>query len=497
MDSKRKKQGKTCTENALKENAQSTRTRTTRTTTISNLKPDTISNIVSFSNIPDFLTLLFVDHDFRTIASEYPPWTKALEVLENANCFDKCDCCRPLSGPAGAKECECSEKYKERNNWTWLGDEKEVAKEAGLKTALQASLVGHSHDNHLHDLWSFRRFDPRRNPLYWKESALSRLKKMVMFTRKAAKRLGDNLLHDLNVSLDGNGGAYMTEDMPHWVTVEHCGDAYQRTHDFYKSNYLLSKPSMKNRVSDYRICQYIYNSRRKPIKGDMNSGSARLNVMFDLIDSSVAAVELYNSRGCSMLWHEHDRYDYFTECFRVHEYFGTSIRCAKEYYFEGLYGIDHWADEPILDGVPGTDEHFMYMLNLTKDGDHQERMINMFGMDMYESSFDVHGSVRKNWPQLLRRLKEETEREDAWILEHDEISWEDRVDSAIESVHFKQFWDDEEIGEEEESEEEEEESEGEASAEEEEESEDDDDDDDDDESVFVSSSYTVSGALML
>ena len=51
--------------------------------TISILKPDNIGQIVSFSNIPDFLNLLFVDHYFRDVATEFPPWTKALQCLEN------------------------------------------------------------------------------------------------------------------------------------------------------------------------------------------------------------------------------------------------------------------------------------------------------------------------------------------------------------------------------------------------------------------------------
>ena len=419
----------------------------TEPSTISILKPDNIGQIVSFSNIPDFLNLLFVDHYFRDVATEFPPWTKALQCLENANSWDICcDCYRRMSGP-GKIICDC--KYRD-GAWSWLGDEKEAA--------LDAAPLNNA---------SFLRSDPRRRPSYWTESPLHRLKKMADFTRKASNRLSDELLHDLHDSLNCHGGCPYSGDMPYWVNADHCGDEYQKTCDFYSSMITLSKPALKSRVTDYRICRFIYNARRLPTADEMVSGSARANVMANLIDSSVAACELYNGQS-SIYWYKDDVYDSFTERFRVRAAWGSSLRSAKEHYLEGLYGIDHWKSDTTLEGVPGTDEHLLYMVNLTKHGEHEENMINMFGMKIYESHFDVHGPVRKRWPQILALLQTESESEDAWILEHENDStiasrtrngpktkWEERVNRAIDSEHFK-FWDEPEEGSEEEEEDEEE-----------------------------------------
>ena len=86
---------------------------------------------------------------------------------------------------------------------------------------------------------------------------------------------------------------------------------------------------------------------------------------------------------------------------------------------------------------------------------HHGKMIHIFGKKIYEHLFDVHGLLRKNWPEILMRLQDVSDNEDAEMLE-EEISWKQRVENALESEHFKvpegwrTWWEDDDDEEEEE-----------------------------------------------
>ena len=456
--------------------------RTMRKEGISRLPEDTLGNIVTLCNVPDFLSILFINRDLQEIAKKFPPWSRALTVLEEANGFDVCHGCECRSSKHG--RCDCDDG----DPWMWQGDAEEAQANAAPLSAI-----------------SFLRSDPRRNPLYFKQSTLCRLKQMASFTIRATKRLRDEVQNDIEESLNGASSRSSSSEIPSWVTPERLGKKYQHTHDFYSSYLALAKHGLSNLATDVTICRFMYSSERLPVEipegypgagePELRRMSARASVMFNLVDSCVAADELFS--GQSIYWHNRDysqeRADRtYSGRICVHPSWGSSLRDSKNWYIEGLYGISHWGDEVLVDGPVGSNEHLTYMINLTKECEekeeeeeeeeekeelaasvtcgpttesrgsryHQRKVIQMFGKKVYEHLFDVHGLLRKNWSEILMRLQDVSDNEDAEMLE-EEISWKQRVENAMESEHFKvpegwrTWWEDDDEEEEEEEEEEE------------------------------------------
>ena len=354
------------------------------------LLPDTIGHFVQFLNVPEYLSISKVNSELQDIASLHPPWAMALKVLDQANGFNMCSYCEKINCSACKTETE----------WAWKGDAEEEALAEGPSTR-----------------HSFFRTDPRRNPTYSTQSVLKQLQLLTQFTKNAASRLYKDLEHQILDALEGNGSQTGGDEL-YWVTQERLGDDYIRVKAFYDAFRLCSKPGLLNRVSDKMICTFIWNSGRAPSKTEMERGSARLNIMWALIFSSVAAEELYSGRY--IYWHS-DSYtqesidtwfdrDRITD---VHPAYGTSLREARNQYLEGLFNISHFGNGDSLSGTPGDNNHLEHMLNLTLEGEHQEKMIAMFGVDIYENNFDVHGPLRQKWNEIMNTLASVSQQEDA------------------------------------------------------------------------------------
>ena len=155
-------------------------------------------------------------------------------------------------------------------------------------------------------------------------------------------------------ALEGNGGQTCGEDL-YWVTPEYLGVEYDRVKAFYDELRACSKPRLIDRISDKQICSYIWNSGQAPTKPEVphahwGRGSARYNVMWALINSCVAAYELYS--GHSIYWYQYsvDQKHMDAQFDRnrirtVYPMYGSSLRNARNQYLEGAFNIGDLATE--------------------------------------------------------------------------------------------------------------------------------------------------------
>jgi len=388
------------------------------------LLPDTIGHFVQFLNVPEYLSISKVNSELQDIATLHPPWAMALKVLDQANGFSKCNCTHVIT-----QKNNCTSKYTNCNDeWAWKGDVEEATLAEGPSVRS-----------------SFSRTDPRRNPSFSTQSVLKQLQLLTQFTKNAASRLRKELEYDILNALEGNGAEPGGEEL-YWVTQEQLGDDYIRVKAFSDAFRLCSKPGLLNRVSDKSICNFIWNSGRAPSETEMVRSSARFNIMWALIGSSVYAAELYSGRD--IYWYKdsptQERIDKSFDRDRISDVeagWGSSLRDARNVYLEGLFDIAHFGDGDSLSGAPGDNHHLEHMLNLTLEGEHQEKMIAMFGVDVYQNNFDVHGPLRQKWNEIMNTLASVSQQEDTELesppMNYDtDEKWMDRCNDAIRSEEW-------------------------------------------------------------
>jgi hypothetical protein len=341
---------------------------------IEGVDPDVLTHIMTFLNIPDRLECRLACRELRAQCPS--PWRLAGDLLEAVNAFDVCQGCDAKLSFAAGPERPADPRFNERRlaalacdysadddtpGWAWRGD----AEEAALNDD------------------SFARSDPRRTPAYadlmrrvsarsyatlddWLATGpftrspspeAERLRELLVFSRRAARRLSSHHEAGLSVTL----AASVAGDM----------------------NYSGWFPADDDSA--------LWHAR--------DSFPCAFSAAIELATLKVATEELLQSRKDprAMMWFGEDEY---------HDISGLA-HMQMEYTTEVFAPGGELAD---TDADPCSDKHFAFLLAPTGAC---EVLAGMFGEAVCSKLLDPMAHLRATWPawsQVMRASDENYER---------------------------------------------------------------------------------------